>query len=99
MPNKHILTYNISICYFLKSVNNKTMDVQKLIQNLKDSNCSENLIKEIVTLDNKGEISKELKLLEFHRKNLLNSLHKFQKQIDCLDYLIFKIKTKIKEKQ
>ena len=99
MPNKHILTYNISICYFLKSVNNKTMDVQKLIQNLKDSNCSEDLIKEIVTLENKGEISKELKLLEFHRKNLLNSLHKFQKQIDCLDYLIFKIKTKIKEKQ
>ena len=99
MPNKHILTYNISICYFLKSVNNKTMDVQKLIQNLKDSNCSEDLIKVIVTLENKGEISKELKLLEFHRKNLLNSLHKFQKQIDCLDYLIFKIKTKIKEKQ
>lgn len=92
----HILTYNISICYLLKPVNNKNMDIEKLIQNLKDSNCSEDLIEEIVTLDNKGEISKELKLLERHRKNLLEKLHQNQKYIDNLDYLIFNFRKKIK---
>ena len=92
----HILTYNISICYLLKPVNNKNMDNEKLIQNLKDSNCSEDLIEEIVTLDNKGEISKELKLLERHRKNLLEKLHQNQKYIDNLDYLIFNFREKIK---
>ena len=92
----HILTYNISICYLLKPVNNKNMDNEKLIQNLKDSNCSEDLIEEIVTLDNKGEISNELKLLERHRKNLLEKLHQNQKYIDNLDYLIFNFREKIK---
>lgn len=92
----HILTYNISICYLLKPVNNKNMDIEKLIQNLKDSNCSEDLIEEIVTLDNKGEISNELKLLERHRKNLLEKLHQNQKYIDNLDYLIFNFREKIK---
>ena len=90
----HILTYNISICYLLKPVNNKNMDIEKLIQNLKDSNCSKDLIEEIVTLDNKGEISKELKLLERHRKNLLEKLHQNQKYIDNLDYLIFNFRKK-----
>lgn len=92
----HILTYNISICYLSKPVNNKNMDIEKLIQNLKDSNCSEDLIAEIVTLDNKGEISNELKLLERHRKNLLEKLHQNQKYIDNLDYLIFNFRKKIK---
>ncbi len=92
----HILTYNISICYLLKPVNNKNMDIEKLIQNLKDSNCSEDLIEEIVTLDNKGEISNELKRLERHRKNLLEKLHQNQKYIDNLDYLIFNFREKIK---
>lgn len=72
------------------------MDIEKLIQNLKDSNCSEDLIEEIVTLDNKGEISNELKLLERHRKNLLEKLHQNQKYIDNLDYLIFNFRKKIK---
>ncbi len=72
------------------------MDIEKLIQNLKDSNCSEDLIEEIVTLDNKGEISNELKLLERHRKNLLEKLHQNQKYIDNLDYLIFNFREKIK---
>ena len=96
MLYEHILTYNISICYLLKPVNNKNMDIEKLIQNLKDSNCSEDLIEEIVTLDNKGEISNELKLLERHRKNLLEKLHQNQKYIDNLDYLIFNFREKIK---
>ena len=76
--------------------NNKNMNIEKLIQNLKDSNCSEDLIEEIVTLDNKGEISNELKLLERHRKNLLEKLHQNQKYIDNLDYLIFNFRKKIK---
>lgn len=50
MPNKHILTYNISICYFLKSVNNKTKDknFEDLINNLKDANCKNDFIQQII---------------------------------------------------
>ena len=72
---------------------------EDLINNLKDANCKNDFIQQIIKEEIKGDIKKEIKLLEFHRKNLLNSLHKFQQQIDCLDYLILKIKTKIKEKQ
>ncbi len=70
-------------------INNKNMieDKNKIIENLKDANCNDSLIKEFLQLKTDGK----LRLLSQHRKNLLEALHKNQKQIDCLDYLIFNI--------
>ena len=53
---------------------------EDLINNLKDANCKNDFIQQIIKEEIKGDIKKEIKLLEFHRKNLLNSLHKFQKK-------------------
>ncbi|MCD8377371.1 MAG: hypothetical protein LUB59_01135 [Candidatus Gastranaerophilales bacterium] len=64
------------------------MDKNKIIQNLKDAGCSENLVQNFFKLDVKEQIS----LLAKHRINLLDTLHKNQKQIDCLDYLVLNLK-------
>lgn len=65
---------------------------ESIIRNLRDSGCGEDTIKAFVE-DFRGEnFSEGLKLLETHRRVLLDELHKEQKRIDCLDYLVFKIK-------
>lgn len=66
------------------------MDKDKIIQNLKDAGCSENFVQNFFKLDEKEQFD----LLAKHRINLLDDLHKNQKQIDCLDYLIFNLKQK-----
>lgn len=66
------------------------MDKEKIIQNLKDAGCEQNFINEFI----KHETSVQFSLLAKHRSNLLDELHKNQKQIDCLDYLIFNLKQK-----
>ena len=35
---------------------------------------------------------KQLELLEIHRNQLLTQIHKEEKKISCLDYLIYQIK-------
>ncbi|HIT92945.1 MAG TPA: hypothetical protein IAD11_08505 [Candidatus Stercorousia faecigallinarum] len=66
-------------------------DKNKILQNLKDADCGSDLIANFFRLENARKISEQLRLLASHRKNLLNKLHINQKQIDCLDYLIFNI--------
>ena len=38
------------------------------------------------------ELKKEQQVLSKHRRTLLDALHVCQKQIDCLDYLVYTIK-------
>lgn len=66
------------------------MNKDLIIQNLKDAGCEQNLIDEFLKLEKSAQFS----LLAKHRSNLLEELHKNQKQIDCLDYLIFNLKQK-----
>lgn len=62
---------------------------KEILQNLKDANCDTDLISKFFSLE--GNLKGQLRLLSIHRKNLLFELHKSQKYIDCLDYLIFNI--------
>ena len=39
-----------------------------------------------------GHTAAGLKRLEAHRKTLLQRLHREQKYIDCLDYLVYQLK-------
>ena len=39
-----------------------------------------------------GENDEQMRLLAKERRKLLNAVHSNQKRLDCLDYLIFKIK-------
>lgn len=64
------------------------MDKNNLLQNLKDAGCEQKLIGEFFKL----EKSAQFRLLAKYRSSLLDKLHNNQKQIDCLDYLIFNLK-------
>ena len=64
---------------------------EAIIQNLKDAGCSEDKIKAIMKDIREDKISDGLKLLSKHRRLLLDHLHEGQKQIDCLDYLVYQL--------
>lgn len=62
-----------------------------LIQNLKDAGCDTQTIENFMSDLRKGKEESGLKRLAIHRKKLLDSIHKEQKQIDCLDYLVYQM--------
>lgn len=68
-----------------------TDDRDKILQNLKDADCNQDLINKFIQLGESGKLSGQLRLLSAHRKILLNKLHISQKQIDYLDYLIYSL--------
>ncbi len=65
---------------------------EDIIQNLKDSGCGAETIEAFVENLHQEKYSEGLKLLAAHRRILLDELHKEQKRIDCLDYLVYKMK-------
>ena len=64
---------------------------EAIIQNLKDAGCSQKTIDCCLACLDTGQKKELLTRLENHRKGLLDKVHKGQKQIDCLDYLVFQI--------
>ncbi|MDE6568966.1 MAG: hypothetical protein K2K70_14745 [Lachnospiraceae bacterium] len=73
---------------------NKNLEQERTIQNMKDAGCSEDTIKRFLICYEAGDIKGELKLLSNHRRALLDEVHKGQKEIDCLDYLVYQIENK-----
>lgn len=66
-------------------------DENAIVQNLIDAGCGQEFITEFMEDLRKDNISKDLKLLQAHRRSLLDNLHKEQKRIDCLDYLVYRM--------
>lgn len=62
-----------------------------LIQNLKDAGCNAQTIEQFMSDLQKGKEESGLKRLAIHRKKLLDAMHKEQKRIDCLDYLVYRM--------
>lgn len=62
-------------------------------QNLKDAGCSDELVEKFMALQD-GEEEQQLRLLSAHRKQLLENLHREEKRIDCLDFLIYQMQNK-----
>ncbi len=67
-----------------------------IIQNLKDAGCDTETIERFMSDLRKGDEKSSLKCLNIHRRKLLASLHKEQKCIDCLDYLVYQMSGKNK---
>ena len=65
---------------------------EAVIQNLKDAGCSPDTIKDFLLYLDSNKKEEQLALLEKHRKELLNVVHKEEKKIYCLDYLVYQIK-------
>lgn len=64
---------------------------ERTIQNMRDAGCSEDTISRFLLCDQAGDTKGELNVLSHHRRHLLDELHGRQKEIDCLDYLIYQI--------
>ena len=68
----------------------------RLYQNLVDAGCNEDVIDQCLVLARNGDRMKLCKMLAEHRTTLLNTIHKSEKQIDCLDFLVYEINKKYK---
>ena len=66
--------------------------INTLVRNLKDAGCDGTTVEQFMELEAAGEKQKQFKLLETHRKSLLNEVHENEKKIDCLDYLVYHTK-------
>lgn len=71
---------------------NYMKDTAMVVQNLKDAGCDGDTVKQFIALAETGEKQGQFKLLEKHRSELLDKVHKSEKQIDCLDYLIYQMR-------
>lgn len=70
----------------------KASDTQGILrQNLLDAGCSGDMIRRCMDLAGKQECGELLRILACHRRELLNAVHQNEKQIDCLDYLVYQI--------
>lgn len=70
-----------------------------IIQNLKDAGCSQETIAAFMEHMKSDETEEGMKLLAAYRRSVLEEVHKEQKKIDCLDYLIYKMKKTNKSKR
>ncbi len=68
-----------------------------IVQNLKDAGCSDEAIARLLKCKERGDNKELLCLLSRHRAELLDDVHRCQKRIDCLDYLVYQLKKKNEE--
>ena len=62
-----------------------------LVQNLEDAGCGPELVKEFLARKETGDVNGQMRLLRIHRQCLLDEVHTGEKQIDCLDYLVYQM--------
>ncbi len=65
-----------------------------LHQNLIDAGCNEDLTRNCMELAKVNRWDRILSLFSKQRTALLDSVHDGQKQIDCLDFLVYRINKK-----
>lgn len=68
-------------------------DRARLQQNLADAGCGKKIIQESLQLQEERKTSELMAILSRRRKRLLQVVRQNQKRLDCLDYLIYSIKT------
>lgn len=54
------------------------------VQNLKDAGCAEEFIESFAQIADEEKPKEQLEILSKHRSSLLDSIHEYQKKIDCL---------------
>lgn len=64
---------------------------EDVVQNLKDAGCSRKTIEQFMKYMNHNDLNGQLRLMDEHRKHILDRVHKQERQIDCLDYLIYQV--------
>lgn len=69
----------------------KKPTVQAIIQNLKDAGCDAETIERFLSLEKSKSLQKQMELLAVHRARLLEKVHREERRIDCLDYLVYQL--------
>lgn len=62
-----------------------------LIQNLKDAGCDAEQINSCLNFKQAGHVHKMKKLLGRHKVHLMKEVHARQREVDCLDYLLYSL--------
>lgn len=62
-----------------------------IYQNLNDAGCDKQTTEKCMSFVKEGNYSDMLPILSKYRAALLGTVRSGQKQIDCLDYLLYKI--------
>ena len=73
--------------------------VQSLRDNLKDAGCNAKFAEHFLVLERSGQYREQLQLLADHRRKLLECLHKEERRIDCLDYLVYQMEKRHSRKE
>ena len=64
---------------------------ESIIQNLRDAGCDETTITSFLRCMKDGKEPESLQLLKKQRSLLLDAVHREEKKIDCLDYLVYQM--------
>lgn len=75
----------------------KPEEWEEWVQNLKDAGCGSDMIQRYLDCCGCGDGKGIKRLLENHRRQLLEELHRCQSKIDCLDYLRYQEQKKEKK--
>ncbi|WP_286081541.1 hypothetical protein [Parablautia intestinalis] len=67
---------------------------ESVIQNLEDAGCEAGTIRDFLKWFEQGRKEKQLEVLEYQREYLLDRVHKDERRISCLDYLIYQVQEK-----
>lgn len=70
---------------------------EAITQNLRDAGCNEEIIAEFMNKMNGGHTEQGLRLLERHRRALLDAVHSEEKKIEYLDYFVHQMKLQNKQ--
>lgn len=70
--------------------NGVSVSEKDLIRALQDAGCDDNAIDKFIKAN--GRKKDMLHILQQQRINILNILHPVQKQLECIDFLIYKIR-------
>ena len=64
---------------------------EEVIQNLKDAGCTSTKISKFIDCYEKKHKQEQVDLLQDYREQLLRQIHREEKRLSCLDYLIYQI--------
>lgn len=65
---------------------------EAVIQNLRDAGCMPEAIALFMRLYAEGESKEALRVIYMQRNELLQKIHADEKRIQCLDYLMYKLR-------
>lgn len=65
--------------------------IQTVIQNLRDAGCGPRCIEQFLALEQEAKTAEQIQLLTAHRQRLLDQIHRDERRMECLDYLVYQI--------